>query len=486
MKMLAIFLFARQKTFDLRLQWSLGFLLVISILITPSAALSEEKGSTVIKGVNFTATFNTDSESLLFEINRKAPALLTLSSYKSEVIENPLRLVVDLPGLTTHRPEKMLFSDSHLVKGMRSGQQKEGARLVFDLKERATFTKQLSADSRSLTITFSKEEGAVTASTEETVTTTTIPQVVESTTSSTTSTILTTTTTATTRSSTTTEPLKLIPTPLATAKKTPIPSRTPSPTKSPTVTPTPTVSETPKPSGSSTFNISISGSEIQPDKLLKFSVDKNFLSIEKDDRPIKDITVVNKSDKPLFLRTEVERVSKPGSKDEHFQKTKDLLASPRGFELSPLASRQVRLVLATKRPSSGEDIYRVTIAPLDNLDEGVPVSASINETEASLNIIAGLGVIVTVPSVQSEGTINAKVENDRAVFISAGTRMVALENCSDCSMKSEECTNFPRKLLYPGIIWSVPIRSSGVVSCTLRIGKESNKLILPYGNSEVQ
>ena len=459
MKMLAIFPFDRLKSFNFRCIGFQSFLLLVSIFIALPQAFSETPSVIIVKGINFTSTFQPSSDSLHIQVRRKAPNNLTVSSFKFETIDNPLRLVLDLPGLSTHRPERMPVVGSELVKGLRTGQQKDGARIVFDLNSKVSLEKEISADGRELKIKLSREgEVSTLPVSNNGVTTTTIPALVQSETSA--------------PSTTTTLPIRV----------TVSPPMSPSPTRSPI----PTATETLKPGQSKKFDIEISGADMQPEQLLKFSVDKNFLSIEKDDRPIKDVTVVNKSDKPLLLRTEVERVVKPGSPDERYQKTKDLLASPRGFELAPLASRQVRLVLATKRPSSGEEVFRVTIAPLDKVDDGVAIPATVNEVDASLSVIAGLGVIVTVPSVLSEGTVNAKVEDDRAVFISAGTRVVALENCSDCSMRSNECANFPRKLLYPGYTWSVPIKSSGVVSCVLRIGKESNKLILPYGNSEAQ
>ncbi len=351
-------------------------------------------------------------------------------------LENPHRLIVDLGGLRIRSPRVHTLLSSPIARRLRSGARESGARVVVDLKGPCSITQHLSSDKRSLVFDLVPLPGSTQPST-------TSPKTAQS-----------------ESENIDTEP----------------------------ATSTPSGVEPAADSASrSEFRpvaISLPRDALQPKNILKFSVDSTFVLLAPGDRPVKDITVINKTDRELFLRSDVQRVIDPGTPKEAYDKTTVVVATPKRFSLPPLGSRLVRVLLAEPGPTSGEDIYRLVLSPEQPSDGDSSVEGSVNNKPAVFKVIAGLGVTIAVPSATATGHLRVEPAVNRVVLTNTGDRVLILENCTACPLTKEQCTSSGSKILYPNQPWGIPVLGSGVINCEYSVGKEVQKISSFYGTKE--
>lgn len=249
--------------------------------------------------------------------------------------------------------------------------------------------------------------------------------------------------------------------------------------------------ESAKPGDEAHHNIQLSLplSELQPEKVLLFSVDKSFLEFEPGDRPIRDVKVVNKTEKAVTLYSKVDLVVAPGTAAEAFQPTDKFVSSPKRFEIAPLGVRTIRLLALEEsgaRPPEGELTYRVSIFPQEESAAEKTVEAKTNQGTRTFNVLAGLALTAVVSAPGAEAKISFEASKDSITFTNSGTRTAALENCANCPMSSAECSTLPRRLIAPSAAITIPISGKGLMTCDARAGVNFKKITVPYGTTEVK
>jgi hypothetical protein len=414
---------------------------VVSLFVALSAQAERQSTATPVSeviGNDFSC--RSDTQSPVVECSTLTEEGLSELQYFT--LEQPDRLVIDLPHRKIRRHEMITVGNSPIVQRIRTGQRLDTARVVFDLRNPVSLSQRTSTDKRTVSFRL--------------------------------------------------DPLSTAPPPLPV-----LPSPTPqearenaerddgevSPEREPAVSQEKLTVIVPKSSESAARErtISLPREQIEPDHILKFSVDSTFISFEPGERPVRDVRVINKTDREIFLRTDVQRVFDSGAPEERFENTKTMLSTPRRFLLPPLGSRAVRLVLAGQPPSEGEEMYRLIISPERMPDTAVEVAGAVDDYPATFSVIAGIGVTVSLPSAEARGIVKVESGINQVVLTNYGARTVLVENCSSCPLAKDVCTSTERKLLYPNTPWSIPVVGSGVLNCDLRTGRDTQKLSTTYG-----
>ncbi len=397
-------------------------------------------------------------------------------------LEDPDRLVVDIPGFKLRRMQVYTITDSPVIRRLRSGYQEKSARVVLDLKGPCSITRHLSDDKRTATFELAPLSSPPPSPAGDPLTEG-IPKP-----------------NLPTRASDTLGRGKpVLPGPRAAIDA---PTSRSAAIKSPSVDTSGTLDEPSKASDNESdyqrdssvgiepqlpsVNVSIPKKSINPDTILKFGVDSTFVSFEPGDRAVRDVQVINKTDQELFLRSDVQKVTNSGTPEEQYEKTKRVIATPRRFSLPPLERRLVRVLVAGELPSSGEEIYRLIISPEQMPNPDLEVKGTINQQPASFKVVAGLGVTIALPSRDAKGLLRIEPKINQVELSNSGTRAVLIESCSTCPLSKDQCVSTGRKVLYPNRPWSLPIIGSGVVTCEYTIGKESHKISSFYGTKEPQ
>jgi hypothetical protein len=363
-------------------------------------------------------------------------------------LEAPDRVVVDVPDFEINRSEVYSLVDSPVIQRVRSAKRGEGVRIVLDLKGPATATEYRSDDKRIFSLELNLVE------TQPPSPNNGAPPIRLKSESDDES-----------AGGEDDEASK------AQAQQDAMPTAVPS-------------NLSVVPPDNKAMDLKIEQETLPKDGLLKFSVDSTFLSFEPGDRPLRDIQVTNKTSQDIFLRTFVQRVQEVNSPQERYEDTKTLISSPRRFLLPALASRSVRVVLAGQAPEEGEEVYRLILSP-EALPEGeAEAVGQVNEQEVRFQVIAALGVTITLPSVEAKGVVRIEPGLNKVDLINSGTRAVLVQNCSSCPLEREVCTSSGKKLLYPNRPWSVPVKGSGVMSCEFSMGKQKQKVSSFYGAQE--
>ncbi len=385
--------------------------------------------------------FRCEFEPQTSRLECKASSGKSLKRSEVMMLEDPDRLVLDIPDVVFGKPQSYLVNASEVIR-MRCAQRDTSARLVLDLRRPVTFVRYDSEEGQSvlsLDLSPSVSEVAPPASSEQQETG--APDSKEG-----------------------------VPSPLPETRDTEEDQKV--------ATPSAVAPRLPA------VNLSIPRKSLEPEAVLLFSVSSTFLSFEPGDRPVKDIQVVNKTEKELFLRSDVQRVYDSGTPAERYENTKVIVASPKRFALPPLATRALRLVVSGSLPESGEEIYRVILSPEESPDAQVQVVGEVNQQAARFKVVAGLGVTVALPSAGAQGNVRIEPQVNQVVLINTGTRSVLVENCAACPLNRDSCVSSGRKLLYPQRPWSLPVAGSGVINCDVMIGNERNQLSSLYNSKE--
>lgn len=385
--------------------------------------------------------FSCDFEPERARISCKSLNEKRLEGIETISLEDPDRLVIDIPNVVVGKQQSIIVNSSSVVR-MRCAQRGTGARVVLDLRRPVTFARYDSSTGDSLV---SFELSPIEA-----------------------------------------EPPspKLISTPQVTA---PLPRRdteVSDAAQHQDINGAGQEIETAVAPQLPDLDLSIPRKALAPESVLLFSVSSTFLSFEPGERPIKDVQVVNKTDKELTLRVDVQRVYDSGTPAERYEATKVIVASPKRFPLPPLTTRAVRLVVRGELPQSDEEIYRVIVSPEELPEAQVEVQGELNQQAARFKVVAGLGVTVVLPSARAQGVLRFEPQVNQVVLVNTGTRSVLIENCSACPLTRDTCASSGRKLLYPQRPWSIPVTGSGVINCDVLIGKERKQLSSLYNAKE--
>ncbi len=390
-----------------------------------------------VRGKDFTCEFQPENSRL----ECKSLTEKKFEGVETIVLEDPDRLVIDIPNVAAGKPQSTMVNSSLVVR-IRSAQRGSGARVVLDLRRPTAFMR------------YESSNGTPLISLELSQTGTEPPPPAEMTTPQTTEEV---------------------------SKPDPKPNDITDSTEQTEASLEPKKEILPQLPNA---NLTIPRDALEPDSVLLFSVSTTFLSFEPGERPIKDVQVVNKTEKELFLRTDVQRVYDSGTPAERYENTKVIVASPKRFALPPLATRSVRLVVSGDLPQSSEEIYRMILSPEELPDAQVEIRGQLNQQAARFKVVAGLGVTISLPSSQAQGLIRLEPQVNQIVLVNTGSRSVLIENCSACPLNRDTCASSGRKLLYPQRPWSIPVTGSGVINCDVVIGKDKTQLSSVYNAKE--
>lgn len=134
-------------------------LLVVGFILanlTSATSFAEEKNIGSHEGLKLSLIENgTSPKELKVNLPKSAaPNVMKL--------ENPARLVIDLPGLSTNNNKTINLSSSDPLKSVRVGRHPNNTRLVFDLNDQNFPAYALSNDGKAITLTFSESASATT------------------------------------------------------------------------------------------------------------------------------------------------------------------------------------------------------------------------------------------------------------------------------------------------------------------------------------
>jgi hypothetical protein len=411
---------------------------VVGVRLEPAQAQDSVPNAFAVVGSDFSCDFQPVNSRLECKSFKER----NLDGVETVLLQDPDRLVLDIPEVVAGKPQSVMVNSS-LVARIRSAQRGTAARVVLDLRRPVTFVRHYSSTG-SPVISF---ELSPVASEPLAPTAMAMPPVVS-------------------------EGVAKDAVELTTA---PQPTRE---TQRPQVANEEIAPQLPR------VDLSIPRQALEAESVLLFSVNTTFLSFEPGERPVKDVQVVNKTDKELFLRTDVQRVHDSGAPTERYENTKVVVASPKRFSLPPLATRSVRLVVSGELPESGEEVYRMILSPEELPEAQVEVQGELNQQTARFKVVAGLGVTISLPSAQAQGVLRIEPQANQVMLINTGTRSVFVENCSACPLNKDTCASSGRKLLYPQRPWSMPVSGSGVINCDVVIGKDRNQLSSLYSAKE--
>ena len=413
------------------------------VFARPAVAQNATPQGEAVSGVDFFCSV----EAELSRVTCRIKGETTFEGVRQFTLEEPDRLVIDLPGLQVHGPENYSLADSPTIQRIRSGNRGDLARVVLDLKQRVSVSMFLAPDKKTLLFDLSSVEAPPPS-----LPTVSVPEGE-----------------VTEQSPAQDEDLdEAVPESKESASSVEVENQKLS------------VASTQKP----LVGLSIPKGSIKRDDILKFSVDSTFVSIEPGDRSLRDIRVTNKTGEEMFIRTDVQRVYDSGTPDERYESTKVFVATPRRFSLPPMSTRSVRLLLTSEPPSEGEEIYRLILSPEARPDADAEVEGTINDRPATFSVVAALGVTVALPSPEAKGVVRIESQYNQVSLINSGTRAVMVENCSTCPLDTDSCVSSGRKLLYPERPWSLPVKGSGVINCEFSLGKQKQKLSSLFGAKE--
>jgi hypothetical protein len=136
----------------------LGFILGI---ISSATSFADERNIGSHEGLNLSLIQNSNDAS---ELRVNLP-----KSVKPQILklENPARLVIDLPGLSTNNNKTINLSENEPIKSVRLGRHPNNTRIVFDLKDASFPEYTLTNDGKIISLTFGKtisDAGATIAS----------------------------------------------------------------------------------------------------------------------------------------------------------------------------------------------------------------------------------------------------------------------------------------------------------------------------------
>lgn len=193
-----------------------------------------------------------------------------------------------------------------------------------------------------------------------------------------------------------------------------------------------------------------------------------FFSIDFGKRPLRNVTVGNASEAPLYVSVVVEEIANPWEKEFTSTPSADLIASPKNFSIPTKGERQVRLLLRSAM-SDKERVFRVAFSPTDN-GFGQEVTSSAGGRKAMIKVMTGVGILVFVDPVNPVSKVSWVRTDKQITFTNIGNRHAHLTNGKACNKDGAECTSLAARRLYGGREFVVDVPESKVVTYLKREG----------------
>jgi len=163
------------------------------------------------------------------------------------------------------------------------------------------------------------------------------------------------------------------------------------------------------------------------------------------------ISAFTNADKTEFVKTQIKKVSNPGSAQEYETainpaEGSGLMVAPAKFALSPGATKIIRLV--NMKPVQTETLYRVYFENVKNLEQ----AAERTQQQASLGVNVIWGVLVYVPP--AEPKIDFTFDHKNLKITNTGNIHLKISSVGFCPDKntSKDCvwSKEVKKAIYPG------------------------------------
>lgn len=214
-----------------------------------------------------------------------------------------------------------------------------------------------------------------------------------------------------------------------------------------------------------------------PQDLLRFSVDRVYVAFETGARPVQNVVAKSRHDKPLYITAGAQRVLNPGTARQTIEPTEDLVVSPRRFELEPGGERTLRLLL--KKPAASDEVvYRIVLLPQADSFERQIIDVKMNGELRKVDVITGLVMNVVSRPAQPSLKITWKVDGEELIVTNAGNTEVLLESGQFCPEEQEQCYPVPSKRLYAGNSFGLRVPEPGVFRFMKRHGEEFQQLVM--------
>jgi len=183
-------------------------------------------------------------------------------------------------------------------------------------------------------------------------------------------------------------------------------------------------------------------------------------------RPIQNVLVGNSSENPAYVLAHVEVILNPGEQGDKVEPSKDILVSPKTFSIEPYGERAVRMLLR-KVPTEKEKVYRVLFTPQDR-GFGQEVKETVSGRTASIRVLTGMGVLVFVQPKNPLGHLKWKRTKNKITFTNVGNVHVELGEGKMCV--NEDCKEAPRKRVYAGQTYEIPVKADRKIEYLMRTG----------------
>lgn len=479
------------------------FLLALLILVAsiPRRLLAETSAHLplVVEGRNFRCSIDRSSDAFTATCQATSPKN-TFAKVDFLVLADPDRLAVDLPDFDVGKASQAKLEPTALLVGVRTGRQPTGARVVFDLRGSFHHGHVISADGRTLTITLSSATGEATSVQREPNIRPSVPAAHVSPTPTAMPTLSGAPPriarperkeTAGALSSTISSPVLLAPRILRTAlpesarskqegaklaSEKPVPQPSAQDTPGVIATPSSAISPLPTPS----LQV-VPADSFKSDDIVRLSDSIAYVSMESEDRPIKDIGLRNSGSSPLAVQSTTSVVSVSNGVPE-FGETTAFDASPRRVVLAPGETKTIRLVFSSERSAREEFIYRVGFS-IDREENAQPGKLSADVTQSESRDVS---LFVAVPGEDVRDNVDVGLDGQNVRFDNTGTRMVSLSECENCPATEPRCSPLPSRFLFVKETMKVQVSGDGFVQCRATVGRRSSKLTKNYGALEIK
>lgn len=197
-------------------------------------------------------------------------------------------------------------------------------------------------------------------------------------------------------------------------------------------------------------------------------------------KPIKTITVTN-TDKENTVVVDITAFQDLGfgQPEANLIETKRVSVAPRGVELKPGESRDVRIFLR-KKPTDKLDVYRVRFIP--KAPPKPSYVKKVDKVTASISIVVGFGVLVLAEPENPQANLTYTREADKIHFKNAGNTYAVIERTTYCDATLPECVEVDGKRVLPNTNWTMELpKELGDKDLTISIKKSGayEKVTIP-------
>ncbi len=188
------------------------------------------------------------------------------------------------------------------------------------------------------------------------------------------------------------------------------------------------------------------------------------------ERPIRNVTVRNQSEDPIFVTVEADQVFDPGADKPDRKPTEKLLVAPRMFSIDANGERTVRVLL--KQPSKEtEEIYRVKFLPQLRDFDVEKDSRRVQKT--MIKVLTGMGVLIFSDPAKPVSKLTWERKGNTITFTNEGNRNIRISEGEVCD-GSGTCTPIPGRRIYAGYSFEVDAPSDRVVKYLKQDGYDGN------------